>query len=550
MFSGSISNMDDNNNSQLTNNQTTNQSASSEPAPSTVPDPVQEPVVTSNKPRRKLWPFILLLVLAVVAAAGAFLISRPDESKTITASKQDVPLIRYGSDYAPLNVFYPETGLISSQTEINNQIFEGLVKYEGLSRVVPSLATGWSNPDTSTWLFDIKPNVKFHNGKKMTTADVKASLDYMIENQEKLENPTASSIKSVELVGSGQVKIVTDGPDPVLLNKLASLFIFDASGESLADPANGTGPYNLKPGTTPSDKRLELVAFDNWHGGKVHTRSLQFVSQPVEDSIKDLQAGKLDIVINISDEDLAKVKGYPTFLTPNPFVFFIGINSLKEGSPLQKKAVRQAISLAIDRPTLSKSIGGEAINQVIPPSIPGFNPDIAVPKRDVAKAKQLLTEAGYKDGVTLELTYTPAREALIQNIIKQLADVGINIKANPIDNDDVYYETSFSGATDLFYIAYGSDYLDGADVLGSTITMDANYVNDEVTAGLKDIANEMDASTRLKALQKMSKIAADDVAVVPISSSVQTTVLSKKYNLTADSPNTITGINFYKVTQD
>jgi ABC-type transport system substrate-binding protein len=208
--------------------------------------------------------------------------------------------------------------------------------------------------------------------------------------------------------------------------------------------------------------------------------------------------------------------------------------------------VRQASSLALDRSKLVKMSGGEVINQLIPPTIPGYNPNITVPKQDVAKAKSLLATAGYPNGFTVELTYTQVREALISQVISQLADVGIKIKSNVPTSDDDFYDTALAAKTDIFYIGYSSDYLDGADVLGSTLNS-PNYKNQKLFDEIDALATEIDGSVRLKTLQNLSKQAADDYAMIPLFAPVQSSVVRPNFNLKLDTPNSLTGIYFYKV---
>jgi peptide/nickel transport system substrate-binding protein len=366
-------------------------------------------------------------------------------------------------------------------------------------------------------------------------------------NHPELENSAAETIKSVSTVGSNKVKIVTDGPDPVLLNKLTALYIFDTTAKELGDPTTGTGPYTLKPGTTPTATKFELVADDKYYGGHITTRELQFVSQPIDQLIKSFEDGKVDIIgQNLEKETVSKLKNYRDFNNPNTYVYYLGLNSAKVGSPLAKREVRQAISLALDRSKLVKISGGEVINQLIPPTIPGYNPNITVPKQDVAKAKSLLATAGYPNGFTVELTYTQVREALISQVISQLADVGIKIKSNVPTSDDDFYDTALAAKTDIFYIGYSSDYLDGADVLGSTLNS-PNYKNQKLFDEIDALATEIDGSVRLKTLQNLSKQAADDYAMIPLFAPVQSSVVRPNFNLKLDTPNSLTGIYFYKV---
>ena len=195
----------------------------------------------------------------------------------------------------------------------DSQLFEGLVGYQDQIKIKPMLATSWSNPDDSTWVFNLRHNVKFHSGRTMTADDVKYSLDYAVAHQGDNGSATqlalASSINSVKVLNPYQVQITTNGPDAVLLNRLAALYVVDSKAK-LGDPNAGTGPYMIKPGTIkPNASALDLVAVNNYWGGHVYTRAVHFQEDATEDQMtKDAAAGKLDIAGDFNDKQVAQVK--------------------------------------------------------------------------------------------------------------------------------------------------------------------------------------------------------------------------------------------------
>src|SRR5262249_35033441 len=127
------------------------------------------------------------------------------------------------------------------------------------------------------WIFNLQKGIKFHDGHTLAASDVKYTIDSIIANHSDLAQTYASTIASVDVVNNNTVKITTSQPDPALLNKLSWLYIIDANAPKGSDPTQaGTGPYELKSGTKPSSTNVQLVAFNDYHGGRPQTQALSF----------------------------------------------------------------------------------------------------------------------------------------------------------------------------------------------------------------------------------------------------------------------------------
>lgn len=476
------------------------------------------PMVTVGpKKSNKLW-IALAAVLAIGAGAAAYFAFANSASdtadKAAVTAKKDIANIRFASTTYGWNEFYPLSDNTSTFTEANLAVFEGLVRFENKTQIVPLLATGWTNPDSETWVFNLKKDVKFHTGREMTAEDVKLSFESDAVKDSVWGETFANSIKSIEVSDPYQVTIKTDGPDPTLLRKLTNLHVYDTKAGKEGDPVTGTGPFVVKPGTTPGETLLELVTFDNYHGGRLNVRSLSFVGiDTAEDIAKQFNENKVNIT-DIPESGITRAHGTLT-VEPNSVALLV-LNSNKSGSPLLNNKVRQAIYHATDPEALAKVRDEDPllVGQVIPPTIPGYNPEVNRPKRDVAKAKALLTEAGFPNGLTIGLTYFAPVQPTATEITRQLAEAGITLKADPQPDARLMGQKAYSGQADSFFQQYSSDILDASDVL-ATYSDSPNCTSQRTIDSLGKAQMTFDSSKRLSFLQEASRSLSEDLCAVP-----------------------------------
>lgn len=516
--------------------------------------PPSQPTVTAAA-KKKFPVKILAIVAAVVVLAGAgygvFSMTSKNDTKSVAKTevvKKDIANLRYATASKGWNVFYPDNDNSINYIDANLQIFEGLVRYENKTQIVPLLATGWTNPDDSTWVFTLKDGVKFHTGRVMTAEDVKLSF----EAAKKTPNGElyGSTIKSVEVSAPNKVTIKTDGPDPILLNKLASYFIYDTKSGKNADPINGTGAYQLKPEFTIKDEALELAAFDDYHGGRPHVRTVSYIY--VQDQLSQFyEAGKGDLVsFNTAGaiEDNVIKRPYNKLDVDQSSVLIMPMNSTKAGSPLQKLKVRQAMQLAIDSGAIAavRKTMFEPASQILTKSTPGYDSSIPAVTRDVTKAKQLLIEAGYPNGFTIDFTYFAPSKPTADEFARQLKEIGVTLRPDPQDQVKNLAAKAFGGKADTFFITVSSDLIDGSDVFDS-YGENANYSNEDVRKLMDQAKKTLDATKRLKILKEISRKLAADVNVVTIYSPVSESMISdQSIAISRDVPGNSLGVYFRK----
>jgi peptide/nickel transport system substrate-binding protein len=532
------------------------------PAPDTTPTPVPtsppapEVVVGNHKRRRsKRWLFILIIVL-IAAGAAAYLVHNHKSAKTVTSStaaKHDIAQLNFGV-VDQLSQAYPlGANTTATMADVNSQLFEGLVRYQQLTKIVPQLAASWYNPDNTTWVFNLRHGVKFHSGRAFTAQDVKSSLDYAIAHQNDPDVASslavASTIKEVDVMNDYQVKIKTDGPDPTLLNRLTQLFIFDSKA-TLGDPNAGTGPYMIKAGTKPTSGSMDLAAVNNYWGGHIYTKAVHIGASANADQLATATSnGKYELAGDFTAGQLSKLSRFQDVSVDDFGVSFLGLNTLKSGSPLSDLTARQAASYALDIPAILKAggVSGKAASQLIPPDILGHDPSIKSVPYDPAKAKQLLATVKNANS-PLTLSFPAGDEGQVNEIAKELNAVGFNVKTSPQPDVGSLVNVAFAGQTDMFYLTYTSSDLDGLDIIQSIVTVaSADYNNKQINDLADQVSSTLDPTSRIKLLQQISQQVSKDIPDVPLYTETRHFILTKPYHLQTDIPSASIGTYFWQV---
>lgn len=530
-----------------------------------IPEEVVEQPTAPQKKGKKLAIIAAVGVVIVVGlgmAAGLLLLKKsPKKVVVVTApTKNDVQLIRYGILEGTMNHFAPTLDSDPGTIYVNKQVFEPLVGYENGAKIVPVLVEGWTNPDSTTWVFNLKSGVRFHTGNTLTAKDVIYSYQ-QYKNNPSYASTITETIKSVEAPAADQVKITTNGVDPLLLNRLANLLIVDSSAAGKVDPVYGTGPYQVKPGTTPDADHIDLASFDNFHGGHIYTKEVQITAyrtvptQAVTGqavALNDLKAGKLDLIGALSGNTLADA-AQQSALTQLPIqyppVFYLIPNTLKKGSPLASQKVRQAIFETLDVAAILKAQGitGTAQSQAVTKFIPGYNEAINLPTKDTVAAARLIRDAGYANGTAFTLTLPAEMMPAGTEIAAELKPIGITVKLDPQADANKVKSDGAAGKFDAYLDSDSSQYNDASDVYAREF-QSKNYINPTIDSALSQAAATLNQTDRFNSLQQAVKTAMDDTALIPLYNSQQAWFSSNKSLVMAqDILKNDYGIYFYKV---
>jgi peptide/nickel transport system substrate-binding protein len=336
--------------------------------------------------------------------------------------------------------------------QANDLIYSRLIRQDNDGNPSPELATSWTpNADATEWTLTLQEGVRFQDGSAFDATDVKYTLERI--NDPALESPVASvlsMIDHVDVVDDHTAKIVLSSPHAglvVLLMDYRVRMIPDGSGDTIGEQAIGTGPFRME--TYDPEGRTVLVANEDYWEGRPKLDRIELIAIPdTEARTQALLAGQLDIS-SISRDQLPLFQGNDDFVVQNfPTGDWFGIIFRTDTPPFDDSRVRKAVRIAVDREAMIKLMVGEGNASVtcdhpVMPSDP-YRADIACPQ-DIAQSKQLLSEAGFPDGIEFDL-YTsdlePGMVRYAEVFQQQVAAAGIkaNVVVSPADGywEDVW----------------------------------------------------------------------------------------------------------------
>ena len=329
------------------------------------------------------------------------------------------------------------------------QVFEALYSRDDQGKPVPRLVLSQKIINPTTWEFKLRPGVKFHNGATMTAKDVKFSIDRMIDPQTKaFFAPFWTTFKEVKVIDNSTVEIITKVPDPLLLKRLAWGFyimpadLFQEKGaEAFFKHPVGTGPYKFV--SWARNDRMVLEANEAyWDGAPKIKRLILRAIPEAATRLAELQTGNADIVVGIPPFLVDQVENSPTTTVqsvPSGRVMFLYINCLAKG-PLQDKRVREALNYAVNRKAIIDSMlkgsGVETALNLTPYHF-GYDPSLKPYAYDPARAKQLLADAGYRNGLKLVFNTPNGRYMLDKEISMAIAgmfrEVGVETEMRVVE---------------------------------------------------------------------------------------------------------------------
>ena len=398
-------------------------------------------------------------------------------------------------------------------------------------KVVPQLATGyeWAKDGKSVTL-KLRPGVKFHDGEPLNAEAVRFNIDRHINTPGSFRKPEIGEIKGVEVVNDLTVRFTLAEPLVPLIAALtdrAGMMVSPKAARELGDKF-GTrpvcaGPYKFVERVAQGKIVVERFA-DHWDKASIFVDRVEFV--PILDStarLASLRSGDLTMIERVSPTDLKqirddaklKVSGVPELGFQ---VVRLNVNNGPKAKVFSDVRVRQAVDLSIDRATLVKTVFNDEYipgNQFVSPSNVYYNAKAPVRKRDVAKAKQLLREAGHPS-LTFTLIVPPERDRQEASLILQamLAESGITMNIQTQENvtmlqagrrgDFEAYFTFWSGRPDPDGNIYTHYTCAGAQ-------NDSRYCNQEFDGLVSKARHVADPAERKKLYDKASEILVRDV---------------------------------------
>ena len=305
--------------------------------------------------------------------------------------------------------------------------------------VIPMLATGYEwSADNKALTIRLRTGVTFHDGEKLDAAAVKFNLDRHKGLQGSARRAELASVASVDVVDAMTVRVNLSGPDAPLLTVLtdrAGMMVSPKAAQAAGDKFGArpvcSGPFRFV--ERVAQDRIVLERYPGyWDKGRIHFERVTYL--PIVDAtvrLANLRAGQLDLIERMAASDVPQIKGDARFriakvveLGYQGVYINVGKSELAQKNPIGRDPrVREAFELALDRQGIVQvAMDGEAEvgNQWVSPSNAYYAKKHPVPKRDLARAKALLKEAGVPNPTVTMMTPTTSDAQRIAQVVQAM----------------------------------------------------------------------------------------------------------------------------------
>ena len=430
-----------------------------------------------------------------------------------------------------LDSLHPYAYSAAPQYGIWQHLMEPLVEIDfARKEYVGVLAETWEFQGKK-WVFRLKKGIRFHNGSPLTSKDVVFSINRIKNDKRSLQASNFDDVTEAEAPDDHTVVITTKSPNAVFLDRLFERFIMsktaaDKYGDQADNYAIGTGPYKFV--SWQRDGNLVLTRNDDYWGAKPDIREVVFRTVKEDAArVAGLLAGQGDAINNVPIEEIARIESHPRTRvekTEGLRMYFLAMNPTFK--PFDNKLVRQAINHAVDPQAIMKNLydgNGRVLNGPLSSNVIGYDPSLKRYPYDPKKARELLTKAGFPNGVEVNLYFAPDRypkaREVCQVIANQLAKSGIKVELVSQEFAVFWGNGGVAGGKIPFYYV-GRTPID-ADTLydqyfRSGVTKRVNYSNPEFDKLIDEEQKTSDHKKRVALLQQAGRILMEDVPLVPL----------------------------------
>ncbi|MUK89335.1 ABC transporter substrate-binding protein [Ornithinibacillus sp. L9] len=515
----------------------------------------------------------LILVLGACSGDGSATGGETDDEPTENGSEtedidesdateddgeEQVLIFARGGDSESLD---PGSTTDGESSRVTRQVLESLLEFDKESfEVKPALAHDWDvSEDGLTYTFYLEEGVTFHDGTDFNAEAVKVNFERWSDPEHEyaftddgyvysmygtmfggFKGDEGHVIQEINVVSDHEIEFVLSRPLGFFLQNMAMTYFAITSpaaleeyGAAINENPVGTGPFKFV--NWSKDDSLTLEKFEDYR-----VEGLPKLDRVVFEVIPDnaarlisLRSGEIDIMDGLNPDDAVGVESDDSLVlhtrAENNFGY-VGFNVQKE--PLDQLEVRQAINHAIDREAIAEALYAGYANPAknpLPPSYMGYNDEVVEYEYDLDRAKELLAEAGYEDGLEIELwtmpvarPYMPDPETVAEIVQSNLADIGIEVK---IVREEwaPYLEKTLQGEQQMFMLGWSgtngdpdyflSSLLHGSNVGSSNRTF---YENDEVDELLDQAKVAIDQDERAEFYKQAQELIAEDSPMVTL----------------------------------
>ena len=428
-------------------------------------------------------------------------------------------------------VVQTDPAMISSDPEVlfANAVYDYLVDVTPDNTIAPRLATDWTiSDDGLSYVFTLASGVTFHDSTPFTAEDVVWTFDRLRKEDSGL--PTVAlynNIAEIKATGDNEVTFTLKEPNPFFLFDLSdnhALIVKNGTTDASQD-FNGTGPFKVT-SYSPEDRMVLEANPDYFVEGEPKLAGVEFIYFNDQTAMVDaLRGGQVDLVMALSTDLYSSLKDESSLtLLEAPTNQFDLVRLRSDREPGSDPRVIQAFKLATDREAVYQLVmqGFGRIGRdspIGPMYTQYYSEETPLPARDVAKAKQLLADAGYTDGLKLDL-HTPDtgdRPNLATVLKEQWAEAGIDVNVI-VEPESVYYGDNGWLAVDLGITGWGSRpypqfYLDVMLTCNAEWN-ESHYCNPDFDKLVNTAGTTMDEQERVDAYKQIQKILIESGPVI------------------------------------
>jgi peptide/nickel transport system substrate-binding protein len=468
-----------------------------------------------------------LLAAAAMAVCLPYVVAEADELR-----------VGYSSDIVTLD---PANHRSRVTEGVIHNMYDAVVTRTDDMDVVPEIAESFEQIDAVTYEVRIREGITFHDGSDLTAEDVKFTFDRLtkegaMDGQTSPRASLAGPIADTIVVDEHTVQFVLESPWPVFraylpFNQVVSkAFVEKVGTDGMATQVMGSGPFRLVEWRRGDSVIMERV--EDYYGGAtaippagpagVERVIFRIIPEPAS-RVAALLAGEVDLIDELPHHAIPQVEQSPNtqvLRTNGTRSFFMDLNN--RVPPFDDKLVRQAANHAIDRElVIDRMLNGLAtpLATLISPDSYGYNPDLPVYAYDPERARELLAEAGYPDGVDVTLDVDEPFREQAEAIAAMLTDAGLRTSVQLWERTALTEIWRGDHDRHMFLRSWGDGALDPVGIFVPVLKTEdrgnfSGYSNEEVDRLLSAADTETDIEARSRMYQDAQAIIHDEAPLL------------------------------------
>lgn len=446
----------------------------------------------------------------------------------------------------------PHEQLSGGTLQLSHMIFDPLVRWNRDLGFDGRIAEKWERVDDTTVRFHLRKGVKFHSGNELTAKDVEFTFNRLKDSPD--FKAIFSNFKEVKVVDDHTVDLVTDKPFPLVLHSATYIFPMDSQfysgktedgkdkagltkhGDSFASRnVSGTGPFTVA--SREQGVKVEFERNPSYWDKDSKGNVDKITLTPIKEAptrVAALLAGDVDFIAPVPPTDHKRIDGsdkVDLITMSGTRIIMFQLNQ-ERVEAFKDKRVRQAIAYAVNQEGIVKKIMkgfATPAAQFSPKGYLGYN-EALKPRYDLAKAKELMKEAGYEKGLSVTMMAPNNRYVndakIAQAVASMLSKIGIKVDLKTMPKAQ-YWPEFDARAADIMMIGWHADTEDSNNFFefltacpdkekGLGQYNSGNYCNPEADKLMQAANTETDEAKRAEMMQKIEQMLHDDAAIVPL----------------------------------